>query len=142
MASSGLLLDSSFLVALFNKEYSLHEDALKASHKFLTESDKLFITNLIFVEFATVLSMRLGKSGLEEALGQDLLLKGGLVELFVNQELYDEVKKTYLKDVLHKDISFVDLSTALVAKKMSLDVVSFDKHFKALGKRYGFKVFP
>lgn len=37
-------------------------------------------------------------------------------------------------DSLHKD--------ALMARQLSLDVLSFDEHFKKLGKKYGFKVLP
>jgi len=43
--------------------------------------------------------------------------------------------------ITNKNISYVDLSTAYIAKKYKIKNVStFDKHFKKLGKDYGFNV--
>jgi len=142
MASKGLLLDSSFLVAFLYQDDPLHARAQEVAMQCLVNAEAIYTTNLIFIEYATVLAMRVGRKGLQEALNKDALLQGGLEELFVTEELYNEVRRLYLRQDLHKDISFVDLSSALLAKKMSLDILSFDKHFKVLGQKYGFKVLP
>lgn len=142
MASKGLLLDSSFLIAFLYEDDPLHARAQEVAKQCLVNAKVIYTTNLIFIEYATVLAMRIGRKGLHEALNRDALLQGGLDELFVTEELYNEVRQLYLRQHLHKDISFVDLSSALLAKKMSLDILSLDKHFKVLGQKYGFKVFP
>jgi predicted nucleic acid-binding protein len=58
----------------------------------------------------------------------------------MNQKLDAETKKEFL-NLTNKNISYVDLNTALIAKKYKIKtVLTFNKHFKALGKKYGFKV--
>lgn len=139
--NKSLLVDTSFIVSLY-VTYDLNYPQALAFFRTMVESKKIVkFTNLIFLEVSTILSQKLGKSDFTEIVHHGIFSDYEESGIFIDELLFREVTQEFLL-TSNKNISFVDLSTALVAKKMSLDVVSFDKHFKALGKRYGFKVFP
>ena len=136
--TSSLLLDTSFIIGLFygdkstiNKVY----DVLPA----LITVDHLYINNYIMSETLTVLSQRIGKTkakaGLEFISGQRI----DLIDVLRKTEdlAFDEFFK-----IERKDISFVDVMSVLQAKEKSIGgVLTLDKHFAYLGKKYDVKIF-
>ena len=56
--NSKVFVDSNFYIALFNPEDTLYNKAAQISKKIQKQDLKIFISNLIFLEAVTVLSMR------------------------------------------------------------------------------------
>ena len=132
-----ILLDTSFLVSLFIKDDTNYERATELLVN-LASAASVNITNYIYLETVTLLSQRIGKPGLQEAIRilEDLYVQ----EIYIEPSTHTKVKGRYA-DLTKKDISFVDTSTAVVAKEYGVGaVLTFDKHFKYLGKKYGFEV--
>ena len=132
-----VLIDTSYIVSLCLPNDSRHEEACR----FLIDISKckLYITNLIYMEYATVLSQKLSKQGFGRSV-KELTINTDLEEIFIERELYARVKRAFAL-IREKDISFVDLSSAIVAKKYKIPtILTFDKHFLKLGKSYGLNV--
>jgi len=137
MGYKNILLDTSFLVSLFIKDDTNYAKATELLDT-LTDAISVTITNYIYLETVTLLSQRIGKSGLREAIKvlDDLYVR----EIYIDLTTHTKVKSRYV-DLTKKDISFVDISTAVVAKEHGVNaVLTFDRHFKYLGGRYGFEV--
>lgn len=131
------IIDTSFLVAFFLETDSGHAQALKM-FPHIIKLRKLYVTNYLFTEFATILSQRIGKKQFLNIITQ--LRSFQIDEIFIEKEDYNKVKLEFF-DLSNKNISFVDLSTSYIAKKHNIDnVLTFDRHFNKLGKHYGFKV--
>ena len=129
------LIDTSFLISIFiNNDISINKThyILNDIQKF----NKLYITNLIYIETATILSQRLGKSQFIRA--EEELETLNLTEIFVNNSIDSTVRKLF-RNTKQKDISYVDLATAYIAKEKSIShVISYDKHFKYLSIQFKF----
>lgn len=139
--NKSLLVDTSFLVSLYLTYDSNHHRALALFGAIAQNKVVVKITNLIFVEVSTILSQKLGKPDFTKIMQHKIFSDSEDSRIFISEPFFKEVTREFLI-VPNKNVSFVDVSTALVAKRDSLDVVSFDKHFKGLGRKYGFKVFP
>lgn len=136
MEFKSIILDSSVIISYFWPQDSNHENARRL-FQYLDVYQNIFITNLITLEIATVLSQRIGKSKLK-VVTNDFV--NSLDNLFVNEQDTGKVLSQFL-EIKDKNISFIDLSTSYIAKKHKIDtVLTFDKHFKRLGKDYGFNV--
>jgi len=139
--NKSLLIDTSFLVSLYLTYDSNHHRALAFFSTIVQSKRVVKLTNLVFIEVSTILSQKLGKSDFTKIMQHKIFADSEDSRIFISERFFKEVTREFLL-VPGKNVSFVDLSTALVAKRDSLDVVSFDKHFKVLGRKYGFKVFP
>ncbi len=129
-----LILDTNFIVALFSNSDTLHKRAFELAPKLI--DFETIINHYIYLECATLLSQKIGKQfNLEKQLNKlEIKLK------FVPDSLFLESIKEF-KTQSNKNISFIDLLTALYIEKNKLcGIITFDKHFEALGKKFGFKV--
>jgi len=135
--NASVIVDTSFFVAFICSQDSNHSKSMDFLEHLLKNYD-VYISNYIYLEFATIASQRIGKEGLRNILSQFPLF--GITEIFISEDLHDKIKKEFVK-LVDKNISFVDLSTSYIAKKHNIEnVLTFDKHFKKVGKQYGFKV--
>lgn len=126
-----LFLDSSFLIAFLIPTDSLHSEAIKMA-KSVKNYDRIIISQYIYLEVATVLSQKMGKS---INLSNELKEMG--VELvFIEGKYFQKAIAQYPK-IKDKDISFVDLVTSLYIKMINnVDLFTFDKHFNGLLLRH------
>jgi len=136
-----VVIDTSFWVSLYFLGDTNNVKASKLLEAVNAFVSKAYITDFIFGEVATVLSQKLGKRDFVRLYGSESALLSK-ADLFRDSgELIDRAREEFLA-VPDKDISFTDVHTALVAKELGADVMTFDGHFKKLGKRYGFRVYP
>ncbi len=140
--SERVFVDSNFLVGLFSKTDSLYSRANSIAGTLVQRAVPLVISDLIFLETVTVLSQRRGKSVAREA-GAYILSNPNLEIIHVDAILQNDTWELF-QAVEHKDISFVDCSTAVVMRSESISrILTFDaKDFKALQKHIRFSFFP
>lgn len=132
-----ILLDSCVIIsAVIDIDFN-HRAAIELI-KNLQNFQKIYVTNYIYAEISTVISQRKGKPHLLST--KEFIEESNIQEIFIDRELHANIKAEHLKEK-NKDVSFVDLLSALVCKKHGIsNIMTFDKHFYKLGKRYSFKV--
>ena len=133
-----LLLDSSFIISLFYGDKDSVDKATSILPALITV-DHLYINNYILSEILTVLSQRIGKKKTKASLET---IQNNRIELInvprnVEGEAYDEFLA-----IEKKDISFADVVSVLHAQEKAIDaILTLDKHYLYLQKRYGIKMF-
>lgn len=129
--SEKILVDSNFFIALFNPPDTLHQEALKISHKFRKETPELYISNFIFLEIVTVLAQRIGRTA-AISLGDHLLKDKQLRVIHIDRRL-NELTWEVFKGIKKKNISFVDCSIlALIKTEGIRKLLTFDREDFAL----------
>ena len=136
--TSSLLLDTSFIIGLFYGDKSTINKVYDVLPELIT-IDHLYINNYIISETLTVLSQRIGKKKAKE--GIEFISSQGVDLIDVSRKTEELAFDEFFK-IEKKDISFVDVMTILQAKEKSVGgVLTLDKHFGYLGKKYGIKIF-
>ncbi|MBI2121341.1 MAG: type II toxin-antitoxin system VapC family toxin [Candidatus Wildermuthbacteria bacterium] len=132
--SNRLFVDSNFFVALFNKQDALAERADEISRALDENPRVLVISNLVFLEIVTVISVRVGRQVAKEV-GSSLLLRPDVRIVHVDEDLHEESWKIF-QETEGKNISFVDCSIAAVMRAEGISaLLTFDrKDFKGFGK--------
>lgn len=132
-----ILLDTSFLIPLNIAAEDKNTRAVEIMENTM-HNNELYITNYIYLEYATIISQRLGTENLATAIR--LLDKFNIKELFIDKELDNKIRNNYIRET-KKDISYVDLSNFIICKKFNVDsIISFDNDFKYLGSKYNVKI--
>lgn len=119
-----VLLDSVFLYGLFVEEDPHHSICLNLLPKI--EQSKIIVCNLVIYEMLTLFSRRfsqeLAKSFLED------INSFNIQRVFVDDSLEEEVLAVFSSQI-KKNISFVDCSNLVIAKKYNYKILSFDKFY-------------
>lgn len=122
-----LFLDSSFLIAFLVPTDSLHSEAIKMA-KSLKNYDRIIISQYIYLEVATVLSQKIGKS----LNLSDELKEMGVELVLIDTKFFEKAMNDY-PSIVEKNISFVDLITSIYIKSnRKCDLFTFDRHFDVL----------
>ena len=126
-----VFIDTSFLVAFYNKRDKNH----KKARNFISEADKnmaFIITDYIFDEVLTVLLVRGGKSLSIEA-GRRILEDERIGLLQIDEEIFQKAWLIY-QGFEDKEWSFTDCISYVLMKNLSIDTgASFDDHFNQFG---------
>jgi len=122
-----IILDTSFLFSLFNKEDIYNE---KASKMMLTLKEgrfgKLFITDYIFDEFITLALKRAG-ADLAIEWGQSLL-DSQKIEFLTTDNSEFKMAWEFFKQ--YKELSFTDCTLLAISKHFGIgNIASFDSDF-------------
>ena len=132
-----VFIDTSFLVALYNKRDALHEKA--KLYAGCLDKVHVVISNFILLESYTILSQRTSK--------QQAISFGNYVRRYnpysmfwIDRELEDEVWHTFTS-IKDKNFSYVDASILAVMQKEGIShLLSFDQAFEKLEKEYSFNL--
>ncbi len=130
-----LFVDTSFLVAFFNKGDAHHLDA----REWVQDEEKsiFVITDYIFNEFLTVLLARRNKD-LSVRAGETILSDPNIRLLRINDEVFEKAWTVY-RMYEDKEWSLTDCTSYVLMKTLLIDTaLSFDEHFH----QFGFRVFP
>lgn len=131
-----IFLDTSFLVAFYNKKDKNHSKA----RKLISEADKhtsFVISDYVFDEILTVLLARGGKPLSVEA-GRKILEDERIDILQIDEHVFEKAWLVY-QSFLDKEWSFTDCTSYVLMKNLSVDVgASFDDHFN----QFGFTTLP
>jgi uncharacterized protein len=126
-----IFLDTSFLVAFYNKEDKNHAQ----TRNFMANADQsLFclISDYIFDEILTVLLVRGGKFLSIEA-GSKILEDARIDLLQIDTEVFDKAWLVY-QSFSDKQWSFTDCTSYVLMKNLSIHTgASFDNHFDQFG---------
>jgi len=126
-----IFLDTSFLVAFYNKKDKNHLSA----RRFISNEDNggaFVISDYIFDEVLTVLMVRGGKTVSVEA-GCKILEDEKINLLQIDENIFQKAWLIYqgFKD---KEWSFTDCTSYVLMKNLAIDVgASFDDHFNQFG---------
>ena len=126
-----LFLDTSFLVAFYNKGDKNHSKA----RRLISDADKstvFVISDYVFDEILTVLLVRGGKSMSVEA-GRKILEDEMVDILQIDEDIFEKAWLVY-QSFLDKEWSFTDCTSYVLMKNLSIVTgASFDDHFNQFG---------
>lgn len=133
--------DTNFFVALFNPGDSLHERALSSLKQIEDRGVALAISQYIFLEVTTVLSLRRGR-GVAWAVGEFLRSDPRIEYIHGDEDIHEESWRIF-KEISHKNMSFIDCSTLAVMHAEGIHVLlTYDtQDFGRLQKKFAFHFF-
>lgn len=136
-----LFVDSNYFIAYFSISDAQHNRALTTGKKIQTDRIRFVISNYIFLEVVTVLSLRAGRETARFA-GNHLIASPSVEMLHIDPRLHNESWRLFQK-VESKNISFVDCSTAVLMEYENIHtLLTFDTtDFKILQKHASFRFF-
>lgn len=123
-----VFVDSSALIALWNKDDSAHELAISKASKLQLEENSLIVSNIVVGEVLTVLSMKLGINRANKF--WEYVANNKLKVVFVDEDIFDKAWDIFEKRT-SKNLSFFDCTSFVVINEFNIDkVFSFDSDFK------------
>lgn len=119
-----VILDTSFLFALFVEQDTAHQKALHLAKSLNQES--AFCSFLVFQELMTLMMSKLSAVSASK-IGADILAQdSGIQILKIDQEYFEETVDLFESLAPHK-LSFVDVSLLILAKNLEAKVLTFDQ---------------
>jgi predicted nucleic acid-binding protein len=136
-----IFVDSNYFIGLFNPQDPLSNNANRISRELEQKHAPIFISNFIFLEITTIISMRAGREIARET-GKYLLSAPQIHTTHIDEALQQRTWDIF-QEIAQKNISFVDCS--IIAAMQELDIaklLTFDtKDFKQLQKKYKFSLY-
>jgi uncharacterized protein len=126
-----IFLDTSFIVAFFNEDDTLHQDAQTLIKNTLTRDPliRFYLTDYIFDELITLLKIRNVPKGSIREIG-DKLLHSKLWKIIKLTEKDFEMTWKLVKKYSDKAWSFTDISSFHIMSSYSIPFyLSYDQHF-------------
>lgn len=126
-----ILLDTNFILALFNTNDTLHTRAKKDSEKYALENEIFVVPSLVVVELISVANIRLKSEHKERLCAFIRSLINGTLDGFIfmehsQKEFYESLHLSMLPE--NTDLSFVDiLLTRLAARYKVCNILTYDK---------------
>ncbi|NCN87310.1 MAG: hypothetical protein COZ34_02140 [Candidatus Pacebacteria bacterium CG_4_10_14_3_um_filter_34_15] len=119
------LLDTDFIISLSFSIESTHEQAKLLAKKYLSINNAYYL-DLVLHEVATVVSKKHSHKKAVEICSVMRKNASSVLKLSPNDEL-----KTwdFFNSQKNKNISFVDCANVVIAKKLGLKILSFDKFY-------------
>lgn len=122
------LLDTDFIISMGFPEESTHKQAKILAKKYLNTNNAYYL-DLVLYETAIVISRKYSHKKAVEICS--VLRKNTDSILKLSPE--DEIKAWNLFNSQQtKNISFVDCANVVIAKKLGLKILSFDKFYKVI----------
>lgn len=126
MAKNKHILDSNIFIALYFKDDTLHEEAIKLLES-LNECE-ILIPYCVIQEVATVLAYKLGKKVADNFI-EDISNSNNC--FLIDNNLYEEI--TFFRKT-NKKLSFTDISLIFLAQKYQATLITFDRQLRNLNK--------
>jgi predicted nucleic acid-binding protein len=128
-----LLADSDFFIALYKRDDTNHERALKLLEKVGEEGTGLALSVWAYSEIATVLSQRVGQAAARNFMRD--MESSGIRIIQTTAQLFEKTREVF-KAQRSKNVSFTDAgNVALIRMEGFNSLVSFDKDYKKNGIR-------
>ena len=139
MEIGNIFVDSNVFIALFNKDDSLHERAVKLWHSLRKRNHRVCVSNFIVSEVITVLSQRVGKEIAIEFAVTMYENERRETSIIYSSERVERKALEYIKSIPSKNFSFVDATIFAILELYEMkNLASFDKVF---GRLKGIKIF-
>ena len=113
-----------------------HEAVTDYINKIWDKNEPLITTDYIIDETITLLSYKLDYDKLKKFIQKlELSIKNEYIKLiWISEDIFNEAIKLKLKYKDKLDISFTDMTSMIVMKKLKIkDVITEDKHFEKVG---------
>jgi len=139
--SKAVFLDSNFLIALYNSDDTLHQRASELSSRVMDGSQRLVMSNYIWLEVVTVLSQRSGRAT-ANAVGNNILSAGQISIIHIGDAMHNDSWEIF-QNIDKKNVSFVDCSTLALLRHRGIEsLLTFDTtDFGPLRQTYNFTIF-
>lgn len=124
----GLILDTSFLIALNNATDASHEQAESLRTRLENrEFGQLYISDYVFDEFVTFLMAKSFPANAIMEIGDALLADESIKLMKIDDEMFIQSWELFKK---MKNLSFTDCTTVILAKEFNIkNIASFDSGF-------------
>lgn len=134
-----VFLDTNILVALYNREDTLHQKAVNIFQELAKRKAKLVVSNYVLLEIFTILSQKAGK---KKAIEFGKMIKDQKPFLIkrINEDLEEKTWNVFEK-VKDKNLSYVDCSIITVILGGDYQLVTFDQKILKLQKQFGFRTY-
>lgn len=128
---SKVLIDTSFIIAVFREIEEKHELALNTCEKVLNDCE-CYISNGILTEVTTIIMMRTKDINLTKQVYYFMRDNFIIINEYNISEYNEKVFRLFEKYNNSKfNVSFIDCSVIILSKHYGIDeVISFDKGFK------------
>lgn len=137
---SRVFIDSSYFIALYNENDSLHEKAIVIGKRLEQKGVVMVTSSYVFNETVTVLSQRVGRNT-ALLVGRYFQEEMEVPMMWIDEDLHALAWQIFEK-VGDKDISFTDCSIIAVMQAEHIkNLLTFDKHFLKMKKFYRFSLF-
>lgn len=137
--SDSVFLDSSFLIALFVAEDSLHSDSIFISETKVNLFQKCVISSYVLAEVLTVVSQRVGKKRAEFA--SNKLFSQDFELIHIGSEHLFETAKIF-QQAVSKNFGFVDASIIATMKLEGCrHLITFDEQLASVAKKHRLSVY-
>jgi predicted nucleic acid-binding protein len=136
-----VFVDSNYFIALFDETNTQFLKADRISKELKEREHSLCISNLVFLEVVTIVSMRSSRTIAQEV-GKYLRSHSKIHITHIDEDLHEAAWNIF-QETEHKNISFVDCSIIAAMKAEGiLKLLTFDKKdFKQLQKNYRFSFY-
>ncbi len=122
------LLDTDFIISMSFPEESTRKQAKILADKYLS-TNNVYYLDLVLYEVATVISRKYSQNKAIEVCS--VMRKNTSSILKLSPE--DEIKTwDFFNSQKNKNISFVDCANVVIAKKLGLKILSFDKFYEKI----------
>jgi uncharacterized protein len=135
-----IFIDSNVFISYFNELDAKHHEATLLVDAITATHTELVINNFVFVEVATIVSMRLSKEA--SLYSGELLLTNPNIHLIILDENLHHHTWEIFKKIRKKNISFTDCSIVATMDAEGIrQLATFDTtDFKSLQKQHRFKI--
>ena len=125
-----ILLDSSFIIALYNTRDGRHSDAGDLIKRIINkEFGDIFVSDYIFDEIATSLMRSIGHNDTTK-ICQALLDSSNLVT--INEQMFREAFELFKKQKITK-LSFTDCTNIILMEEKGIrNIATFDNDFESI----------
>ncbi len=127
-----VFVDTSALVAFFDRKDFYHIDSVRLFEKIKKEKIKILITDYIFDECVTTILSRVGHNNAVRA--GEFILSSKIIEMIWLDESIKFKSWDFFKIHSDKEFSFTDCTSFVLMKEMKIrEYFAFDDDFKQVG---------
>jgi predicted nucleic acid-binding protein len=127
--SDKIIIDTSAFYALASANDKFHSKAKVIYERLIDQKFELYTSSYIFVEAAALIQHRLGFQALRIFVDS---VRESFHFLWIDRHTHWQAWEI-LKEQYSREISFVDLTTVLLAKSLDARVFAFDEDFRQEG---------
>lgn len=131
-----VFLDSSALVAYYNEDDTLHQQAADVMRKFSTGElslSKFFTSDYVFDETVTVIECVLGRHDLAVKVGEALRQSPRTEILPIDKDIFEASWKLFAAS---RRLSFTDCTSLVLMRALGIQIAfTFDRHLTVQGIR-------
>lgn len=133
--------DSNYWIGLFNPKDELHPSSRATGKELISAKVEFLISNYIFSEVTSVLSLRAGRQA-GTAAGQYLLSDPKIKTIHLDQVLHQGTWQIF-QEIRQKDLGFVDCSILAILRTEPIDaLLTFDDLLAKLARKQRVKIWP